>query len=82
MIDSACDDGSESGFDFRSESERFIRLSNTDILFIVSYHIVSFSIEKSVTSLTVLTSNREFDDYKKFDIIFSRVKITSDTSHD
>ena len=82
MIDSLSDDGSESGFDFRSESERFIRLSNTDILFIASYQIVSSSIEKSVTSLTVTTSNVEFNDYKMFDIMFSCVKITSDTSHD
>ena len=82
MIDSLSDDGSESGFDFKSESERFIRLSNTDILFIASYQIVSSSIEKSVTNLTVTTSNVEFNDYKMFDIMFSCVKITSDTSHD
>ena len=51
-----------------------IRLSNTVILFLVSYQIVSSDIEKSVTRLVVTTSNIKFNDYKKFDIMFLRVK--------
>ena len=81
MIYSVEDDRSESGFDFRFELKRF----DSEILiywFSVSYELVSSRIEKSVTRLAVRTSNIKFNDYKKFDIIFSCVKITSDTSHD
>ena len=73
MIDSVSDDGSESGFDFKCGLKK-IQLWNTGTLFL---HILSdrkFWYREIGNESCYKNIKKKFNDYKKFDIVISRVK--------